>query len=105
MIKVIINETEKINSSEISGNSGYSESGSDIVCASVSSICITTVNGILNIDDKAIKYKESDGYLFIDILKHSDTTDKLILNMINLLEELNRQYKNYIEIRRCHKWC
>jgi hypothetical protein len=25
--------------------------------------------------------------------------------MINLLEELNRQYKNYIEIRRCHKWC
>lgn len=105
MIKVIINEAENINSIEISGHSGYSESGSDIVCASVSSICITTVNGILNIDDKAIKYEESDGYLFIDILKHSDTTDKLILNMINLLEELNRQYKNYIEIRRCHKWC
>ena len=46
MIKVIINETEKINSIEISGHSGYSESGSDIVCASVSSICITTVNSI-----------------------------------------------------------
>ena len=105
MIKVIIKESDSINNIEISGHSGYKEIGSDIVCASVSSICITTVNGILNIDDKAIKYEESDGYLFIDILKHSDTTDKLILNMINLLEELNRQYKNYIEIRRCHKWC
>ena len=59
MIKVIINEAENINSIEISGHSGYSESGSDIVCASVSSICITTVNGILNIDDKAIKYEGS----------------------------------------------
>ena len=103
MIKVIIKESESINNIEISGHSGYKESGSDIVCASVSSICITTVNGILNIDNKAIKYEESAGYLFIDILKHSNTTDKLILNMINLLEELNRQYKNYIEIRRCHK--
>ena len=105
MIKVIINGSEKINSIEIQGHSGYSESGSDIVCASVSSICITTVNGILNIDSKAINYKESDGYLLISIIKHSDTTDKLILNMISLLEELKNDYKNYIEIRRCQKWC
>ena len=102
MIKVIIKETDKINNIEISGHSGYKKSGSDIVCASVSSICITTVNAIINIDSKAIKYKESDGYLNIDIIKHSDTVDKLIVNMINLLEELEKQYKNYIEIRRCH---
>ena len=102
MIKVIIKETDIINNIEISGHSGYKESGSDIVCASVSSICITTVNAIINIDSKAIKYKESDGYLNIDIIKHSDTIDKLIINMINLLEELEKQYKNYIEIRRCH---
>ena len=102
MIKVIIKESESINNIEISGHSGYKESGSDIVCASVSSICITTVNAIINIDSKAIKYKESDGYLSIDIIKHSDTIDKLIINMISLLEELEKQYKNYIEIRRCH---
>ena len=103
MIKVIINESDKINSIEIKGHSGYSESGSDIVCASVSSICITTVNGILNIDNNSIKYKESDGYLLIDVIKHSDTTDKLILNMISLLEQLKKDYKDYIEIRRCQK--
>lgn len=101
MIKVVIKETDKINSVEISGHSGYSSAGSDIVCASVSSICITTVNGIINIDSNAISYKESDGYLYISIKKHSDTIDKLIDNMINLLEELRKDYKNYIEIRRC----
>lgn len=101
MIKVVIKETDKINSIEISGHSGYKEAGSDIVCASVSSICITTVNGILGIDSNAVYYKESDGYLYISINKHSDTVDKLINNMINLLEELKEDYKDYIEIRRC----
>ena len=101
MIKVVIKETDKINSIEISGHSGYKEAGADIVCASVSSICITTVNGILNIDNSALEYKDSDGYLNINIIKHSDIVDKLIINMINLLEELKEQYKNYIEIRRC----
>ena len=104
MIKVIIKESDSINNIEISGHSGYKEIGSDIVCASVSSICITTVNGILNIDDKAIKYKEDEGYLFIEIVKHGDTIDKLIYNLIDLLEELKKQYKKHIEIRRCHKW-
>ena len=101
MIKVIIKGTDKINSIEISGHSGYKESGSDIICASVSSICITTVNGIINIDENAIKYKEFDGYLQIFINKHSNTIDKLINNMISLLEELKEDYKDYIEIRRC----
>ena len=106
MIKIIIKESvtsdpDSINNIEISGHSGYKEMGSDIVCASVSSICITTVNAIINVDNKAIKYQDSDGYLNISIIKHSDTVDKLILNMINLLEELEKQYKNYIEIRRC----
>ena len=97
MIKININKDEIT----IKGHSGYSEEGSDIVCASVSSICITTVNGILNIDNSALEYKDSDGYLNINIIKHSDIVDKLIINMINLLEELKEQYKNYIEIRRC----
>lgn len=101
MIKIIIKETDKINNIEISGHSGYKESGSDIICASVSSICITTVNGILSIDNNAIEYNDSDGYLSINIIKHSDIVDKLIINMINLLEELKEQYENYIEIRRC----
>ena len=38
----------------ISGHANYDEYGKDIVCASVSSIVYTTVNGILNIEKDSI---------------------------------------------------
>ena len=95
MIKISIKKDEIT----ISGHSGYGEEGTDIVCASVSSICITTVNAILSINEEAIDYTESDGFLNIKIKKTDDVINKLINNMINLLKELEKQYKNYIEIR------
>ena len=102
MIKVTIKETDSIKEIEIKGHANYSKYGSDIVCASVSSMCITTVNAIIKIDDSAIDYKEDEGYLLISIKKHSDTVDKLIINLVDLLEELKNDYQKYIEIRRCH---
>lgn len=102
MIKIDVKETDCIDKIEIKGHANYSKHGSDIVCASVSSIAITTVNAIINIDEDAINYKDSDGYLLIEIKKHSDIVDKLINNLIDLLIELEKQYKKYIEIRRCH---
>ena len=95
MIKININKDEIT----IKGHSGYSEYGSDIVCASVSSICITTVNALLSIDEDCIEYEENDGYLNIKIKRHDEVIDKLINNMINLLNELRNQYKKNIEIR------
>ena len=95
MIKISIKNDEIT----IKGHSGYSEHGSDIVCASVSSICITTVNALLSVDEDCIIYEEKDGYLNIKIKKHSEVVDKLIDNMVNLLKELQNQYKKYIEIR------
>lgn len=102
MIKVTIKETDCIKEIEIKGHANYSEYGSDIVCASVSSMCITTVNAIIRIDDSAIEYKENEGYLLININKNSDTINKLINNLVDLLEELKKDYQKYIEIRRCH---
>lgn len=95
MIKINIDKDEIT----IKGHSGYAEEGSDIVCASVSSISITTVNALLSIDEDCIDYKENDGYLNIKIKKHNEIIDKLIDNMINLLSELEKDYKKYIEIR------
>ena len=102
MIKVEIKETDVINEIIIKGHAGYEEYGKDIVCASVSSIAITTVNAIIRIDEDAIKYEEREGYLYININKHNEIIDKLIDNMINLLKELKEKYDKHIEIRRCH---
>ncbi len=96
MIKVNIKEKQII----IKGHANYDELGKDIVCASVSSMVITTVNAILRIDNEAIRYSDDNGVI-IDIIKSDEIINKLINNMIDLLEELGKQYPKYIEIRRC----
>ena len=96
MIKISIKEKQII----IKGHANYDELGKDIVCASVSSMVITTVNAILKIDSDAIKYSDDNG-VTIDIIKDDEITNKLINNLIDLLEELEKQYPKYIEIRRC----
>ena len=97
MIKIEIKGNDFIS---IKGHADYAEIGKDIVCATVSSIVITSVNGILRIDRDAIDYDESDG-IQIEVKKHSEVVDKLIINMIELLEELKEQYPKYVNIRRC----
>lgn len=94
MIKVVKNK----NHVEIKGHALFDKYGKDIVCAAVSSIVITTVNGILSIDENSIKCKDSSGYVSIDILKDDRIINLLILNMMNLLKELEKQYKNNIRV-------
>ena len=94
MIKVKILK----NHIEISGHAMYDELGKDIVCASASSIVITSINAILRFDKEAINYEEAEGFISIDILKESKETNIIILNMIELLEELEEQYKENIKI-------
>lgn len=96
MIKVNVKEKQIV----IKGHANYDELGKDIVCASVSSMVITTVNAILRIDSEAIKYIDNDGVI-IDIIKDDEIVKKLINNLVSLLEDLKKQYPKYIEIRRC----
>lgn len=97
MIKV---DLSKDNLITISGHSGYEERGKDIVCASVSSIVITTINAIIEINNDAIDYSDLDDKIIIRVLKEDEIVNKLINNMILLLEQLEKDYKEYIKIIR-----
>lgn len=94
MIKV---EVTKKNIS-ILGHAMYNDYGKDIVCASVSSIIMTSVESIAAIDDKAIDIKQSKDKLEIIINKNDDITKKLLTTMINLLHELEKKYPKNIKI-------
>ena len=83
----------------ITGHSLYDDFGRDIVCSSVSSIVITTINGILEIDENALKYKMLKDGLEIEILKNDEITLKLISNMFELLEKLSSKYPKNIRIK------
>ena len=96
MIKVEL----KDNLITIKGHAGYDDKGKDIVCASVSSIVITTINGIIEIDPDAIEYSDLDNELVIKKIKEDETVNKLLNNMILLLENLEKDYKDYIKIIR-----
>ena len=88
-----------INFVKIKGHADYAEEGFDIVCASVSSIAITTVNAIVRINKNAIVYSEDDGLLEIGILEYNETINILMENMKSMFEELEKQYEEYIKIR------
>ncbi len=95
MIKVYREQNKII----IKGHADYDDYGKDIVCASVSSIVITTVNAILEIDRDAVIYKEEKDILTIELLKQDEIIIKLINNMINLLKELSNNYPKNIKVR------
>ena len=94
MIKVQIDK----NIIEVIGHANFNPKGKDIVCASVSSIIFTSVNGILNIDKDAIVYKDDNKVMSIEIVKNDSITKKLIDNMLVLLEDLSRQYPDQLQI-------
>ena len=83
---------------KITGHAGYADAGKDIVCASVSSIVYTSVNGIMNIDQDAIKFSDKKDTLEIKIINKSKVVNILINSMIDLLEDLENQYPENIKI-------
>lgn len=100
MIRVNVNKKDgKIKTIKVKGHAGYDEYGKDIICASVSSIVTTTVNGILKLDEDYLTFKDN-GSIEIKILKHDKTVDILLDNMIELLTELKTKYKKYIKIEK-----
>ncbi len=96
MIKVVCEkDLRKIT---IVGHANYADNGQDIVCASVSSIVITTINAILSFDNNAISYTENNGKIVIEQKKDLKETKILLNNMLNLLQELAKTYKKNIKI-------
>ena len=100
MIRIQIENKEKPESIVIEGHAGYGVSGTDIVCASVSSILITTINAMLRVDEKSIRYDQKEAYVKLEIITHTDMIDLLMNNMISLLEELEQNYQKYVRINK-----
>ncbi len=98
MIKIIVKKKDSIEEVTIKGHANYNDYGKDIVCAAVSSISLTTCNAIISLED-SIEYEEKNGLLNIKVKKKTDITEKLLNNMIEMLEELVQDYPKNIEIR------
>lgn len=100
MINVKIEkENAKYKKITILGHAMYDDYGKDIVCAAVSSITTTTVNGILALNKNSLSYMVSKKGLSIDVKNTDETTQILIGNMVSLLKELEVNYPENIEVK------
>lgn len=100
MINVKIEkENAKYKKITVLGHAMYDDYGKDIVCAAVSSITTTTVNGILALNKNSLSYMVSKKGLSIDVKNTDETTQILIGNMVSLLKELEVNYPENIEVK------
>ena len=98
MIKINVNYDEDyVSKFKVSGHAGYDVSGKDIVCASVSSLVISSINLALRLNEKSVDVKQEDGLIDANILIHDKVINEVFLNMINMLEELQNDYKNNLK--------
>ncbi len=99
MIKVVISKKNNIvESIKCHGHADYADYGKDIVCASFSTMVITTINGILEIDENAISYTDNNDLDIVNI-KKDNITNSLLNNLVNLIYELKENYDKNIDIK------
>ncbi len=97
MIKVKI----KQNFIEVSGHAEFSDYGTDIVCSSVSTAVIMTINliEIFELND-CISVQMKDGFTKINIIKDDDILSKILNNLVYTLNDLEKEYSNNIKIEK-----
>ena len=99
MIKVHVSyRDDVINKIMISGHALYDDYGRDIVCASVSSTYLCTVNAIFALYDDSIYVYDEDDKQEIQVLKVEHVVQVLLQNMIRCFESLEKQYPNNIKL-------
>jgi len=95
MIKVKYNSEYKL--IEVTGHAGYNDYGKDIVCASVSSIILSSVNLAHDFNESIVYKDENDKITIINETK-DENVKKVFNNMILCLIDLEKQYPDNIKI-------
>lgn len=83
---------------ELSGHSGYAESGSDIVCAAASSAAQFAILGIDETERVCCEYAVYDGGIEFSLKEESDAAQGYLKTLEMFLLQLSQQYGNYLKI-------
>ena len=99
MIRInVIRENKNIKKITFNGHANYDEYGKDIVCAAVSATYLCTVNAILCFKEDSISITNEENFQEIIVLEQDNITLRLLENMINCLESLEKQYPKNINL-------
>ena len=96
-------EDERITGFSVSGHSGYSEEGSDIVCAAISAVVTmaeATINDVCGAKAK-VRVGEDDARITLKLPKSCDeeeTVQAVLAGMMVTLIALQEDYSDFIEV-------
>ena len=97
MIKAIL-RPEMI---QISGHANYDEYGLDIVCSSISTAIIMTLNLIELFElSNNIVYDLKEGYFQLLIKLKDDNLEKILNNLTYTVENISKQYPKNVKINK-----
>jgi len=92
----VIFENQNVKKIKLEGHSGYSNKGSDIYCAAVSTVFQGAINCLTDDDSKYV-VDVKDGFGQITVKDKISNHDSVVLEvMINELKDLADQNSNYI---------
>ena len=96
-------EDDRITGFSVSGHSGYSEAGSDIVCAAISAVVTmaeATINEVCGAKAK-VRVKEEDARVTLTLPASCDEEDAVqavLAGMMLTLCSMRDDYPDYIEV-------
>ena len=96
-------EDERITGFSVSGHSGYSEAGSDIVCAAISAVVTmaeATINDVCGAKAK-VRVKDEDNRVTLTLPASCDEEEAVqavLAGMMLTLISFKEEYPDYIEI-------
>ena len=87
-----------IDSVLLEGHALYDDYGKDIVCASVSSTYLCTVNAIYAINENSVSVIDEENRQIIQVKSTDKIIQILLQNMIRCFKSLERQYPKNIKL-------
>ena len=96
-------EDDRITGFSVSGHSGYSEAGSDIVCAAITAVVTmaeATINDVYGAKAK-VRVKEADARITLTLPASCDEEESVqavLAGMMLTLSSLRDDYPDYIEV-------
>ena len=87
------------------GHSGYAEAGADIVCAAISALTQSTLNGLKNVLKAPVMFDQDDGGAFIEVNLTPEATEEqvrqaqlLLITLLEGLQAIQREYPRNLRI-------
>ncbi len=99
MIKVkFFTKHSKLYGFEVSGHSGLSEAGSDILCAAVSSAVFMAANTIEEVLEINVNTEINDGYMKMTVPNLTDEAENILKGFRLHVSALAKDYRNNLKV-------